>query len=258
MVSIIIAVYNGEKFLRKTIESALNQTVEKEIITVDDCSNDGSSNILKDYEKNSSIIVITNKINSGFCKSVNKGIKKASGEYILVLGQDDLLSSKHCEAMLKYFGKNTSMVFCDFDLMDENDRIYEKMNHCIHRNILIKDLYKRNPIPSVGLIMKTDKLLQVGGYPENKDYPQYGEYHTWIRMALAGDIIFCDDVRAMYRRHKANMTNGFNTKESRIMLNKYDVNCKKQLLNSSQVSFFDKLRIYSYIFGKILKTYLSN
>ncbi len=257
MVSIIIAVYNGEKYIEETITSALRQTISKEIIIIDDCSSDNSYELIKQIaEKNTCIKILKNEKNMGFCKSVNKGLKQGKGKYVLVLGQDDILLPNHCEIMLKSFDYDTSIVFCDYNLIDQDGNIYDTTNHCIHSDKSVKDFYKGNAIPSVGLIMDKNKLVKVGGYPESVEFPQYGEYHTWIRMVLEGDIIFCENIKAKYRRHKDNMTNNFNERKIRKRLNKYFITCKTQILKSPNISLLDKCYIFIYIQYRTLKVFI--
>lgn len=257
MISIIIPVFNGAEYITETIKSALNQNVTKEIIIIDDCSTDNSFEIVNNIcNESNHTYVYKNEINVGFCKSVNRGLQHASGDFILVLGQDDILKPDHCLKMISNFQKNTVMVFCDYDLIDENGVIYNTSNHCTHTNKTINDLYKSNTIPSVGLVISKDKLVKVGGYPENNDFAQYGEYHTWIRLAMEGEIVFCEETRAQYRRHKNNMTNNFREKRIVIKLNKYFVNCKKQILKSTSVSLVDKCFVCLYMYYHLLKAYL--
>lgn len=119
MTSIIIALYNGEKYIEKTIQSLLVQNAEIEIIVMDDCSQDSSTKIVKQMMlKDSRIKLFNNSHNYGFCKTVNEGIKKALGKYIIVLGQDDILDANHIEIMSSKFDDDTVMVFCDYDLID--------------------------------------------------------------------------------------------------------------------------------------------
>lgn len=90
-VSIIIPVYNTEKYLKRCLDSIINQTLENiEIICIDDCSQDNSLGVLKDYEKIDARIkmVILNE-NSGASKARNIGIKRALGEFIGFVDSDD-------------------------------------------------------------------------------------------------------------------------------------------------------------------------
>ena len=87
-VSIIIPVYNGEKYLVKSLESAMNQTLSDiEILCINDCSKDNSLKKLEEYaSKDSRIKIINSTINQGQSKSKNIAIKESTAEYILFLG----------------------------------------------------------------------------------------------------------------------------------------------------------------------------
>jgi len=88
-VSIIIPVYNTEKYLHECINSALNQTYpEIEIIAVNDGSTDSSLNILKEYDKK---IIIVDKKNGGTSSALNAGIRKMTGEWFKWISSDDYL-----------------------------------------------------------------------------------------------------------------------------------------------------------------------
>ena len=125
--SIIIPVYNGEKFIEKTINSCLEQSIAGsiEIIAVDDCSSDSSLKILRNLElQHPNIFVYDNAINLGISKSVNKSLSLAKGEYVIFLGHDDLLRPNHLDTMISEFDYDTSFVHCNADLIDSNDIIF--------------------------------------------------------------------------------------------------------------------------------------
>ena len=95
IVSTIIPVYNVEKYLRQCLDSVLNQTLKDiEVICIDDCSDDGSYEILKEYEqKDKRVKVVKNEINKSAGASRNIGIEMASGKYYHFLDSDDWLES---------------------------------------------------------------------------------------------------------------------------------------------------------------------
>ena len=98
-ISIIIPVYNVEKYISQCLDSAINQSLKNiEIIIVDDCGSDKSTDIVKEYaKKDSRIKIIYNKQNQGPFVSRNNAAIKASGEYLLCLDSDDFLDLKACE-----------------------------------------------------------------------------------------------------------------------------------------------------------------
>lgn len=92
-VSIIIPIYNVEKYVRKTIDSAINQTEKDiEIILVDDGSTDMSGKICDEYAQKDKRIKVIHKVNGGLSSARNAGIKVANSEYIMLLDGDDFLN----------------------------------------------------------------------------------------------------------------------------------------------------------------------
>uniref|UniRef100_UPI00112F8C15 glycosyltransferase family 2 protein n=1 Tax=Campylobacter TaxID=194 RepID=UPI00112F8C15 len=98
-ISIIIPVYNVEKYISQCLDSAINQSLKDiEIIIVDDCGSDKSMDIAQEYAKNDSRIkIIKNSQNMGLFLTRCEGIKSATGEYILNLDSDDFLDLRACE-----------------------------------------------------------------------------------------------------------------------------------------------------------------
>lgn len=101
-VSIAMATYNGERFLRQQLESLLNQTIKPyEILIVDDCSSDGTIDILKEYQERDLVKLQINESNLGVNKTFEKSMRLCSGEYIMFCDQDDVWFPNKVEVTLK-------------------------------------------------------------------------------------------------------------------------------------------------------------
>ena len=99
-VSLIIPVYNAEKYLKQCIRSALNQTLrEIEIICLNDASTDSSLQILEDFAKEDCRVKIINKVNTGYGNTMNIGIDLALGKYIVFLESDDFIKPDMCKKL---------------------------------------------------------------------------------------------------------------------------------------------------------------
>ena len=111
-VSVIIPVYNVEKYLRECLDSVVNQTIKDiEIICVNDGSTDGSLDILNEYCSNDDRFVIINQENQGLSVARNNGLNSASGDYIAFIDSDDyLLNNDYLEKFLKTFNLQLTMV----------------------------------------------------------------------------------------------------------------------------------------------------
>ena len=124
-VSVIVPVYNTEKYLRRCLDSLVNQTLKDiEIIVIEDASPDNANEILKEYEKKykDKVKVFHNKTNKGIGYNRNFGIKKASGKYVLFVDSDDWVDEATCEKMYEKASKDDlDLVICKFHKMLEKD-----------------------------------------------------------------------------------------------------------------------------------------
>lgn len=101
-ISVVVPVYNVEKYLKECIDSIINQTLEDiEIICVNDGSTDSSLEILNDYAKKDSRIIVINKSNSGYGHTMNMGLNAATGEYIGIIESDDFADKNMFEDLYK-------------------------------------------------------------------------------------------------------------------------------------------------------------
>ena len=123
-ISVIVPVYNTEKYLPKCLDSLVNQTLKDiEIIIVNDGSPDNSQKIIDDYVKKYKNIKAFEKKNGGLSDARNYGIKKASGEYIAFLDSDDYVTVDMYEKMYKKaISQEFDMVVCDLNYV-YNDKV---------------------------------------------------------------------------------------------------------------------------------------
>ena len=130
MISIIIPVFNVEKYLRECLDSLLNQTYQDfEVICVDDGSTDESYKILEEYKNKDERFVIIQQNNKGAGAARNRGIELAKGEYIQFLDSDDYFEPNMLEKLCSVAKKNdTDIVVCSARKVDENKNIIESGN----------------------------------------------------------------------------------------------------------------------------------
>ena len=135
-VSIIIPIYNAEKYLRQCLDSCINQTLKEiEIICVNDGSSDDCTNIINEYAQNDKRIKLINQSNQGLSIARNNGLAIASGEYILFLDSDDWLDLSACEITYNQAKKYDN----DF-LLFNYYHYFENKNKCIESNLNINKL----------------------------------------------------------------------------------------------------------------------
>lgn len=121
-VSIIVPVYNSEKYVAETIKSLMSQTLKDiEIILVDDGSKDSSGAICDEYAAKDERIVVIHKENGGLADARNTGMKVATGKYTMFLDADDLFEEDSCENMYNVIEKaQTDYVIGNYQMMDDD------------------------------------------------------------------------------------------------------------------------------------------
>lgn len=126
-VSVIVPIYNTEKFLEKCLDSLVNQTLKEiEIILVNDGSPDNSEEICFSYLKNNEIIKYFKIQNGGCSNARNFGISKATGKYIMFVDSDDYVDLEFCRKMYKKIEREKlDLVSCNFKLVDLEDKVLE-------------------------------------------------------------------------------------------------------------------------------------
>lgn len=123
--SFIVPVYNTEKYLKKCLDSLINQTYKDfEIIVVNDGSTDKSSNIISKYQKKYKNIIVIDKENEGLSMARNRGVQKSSGKYIIFVDSDDYVSNKLLEEVDKKIDDSDILRF----QIATEDEEYTKIN----------------------------------------------------------------------------------------------------------------------------------
>lgn len=136
-VSIIIPIYNVEKYLAKCLDSVLNQTYKNiEIICIDDCGKDNSINILKQYKDNR-IKIIKHEQNKGLAIARNTGIKNATGDYIYFLDSDDYIYENTISDLLNIAIENNSDI--TFSLSEDHIILNKQKPIIVKKSVNLKE-----------------------------------------------------------------------------------------------------------------------
>lgn len=186
-VSIIIPVYNAEKFIGKTIESVLNQTYKNwEMLIFNDKSKDNSLKIIKKYsEKDERIKVVDSKENVGVVAARNKLIEIATGEFIAFLDADDYWKQNKLEKQIKFMRKNNALISCtEYTRVTEDEK--EINNIIIKEVITYEDMLKNNYLGCLTVIYNANKL----GKRYFKERKKNEDYVLWLEIVKETKIIF--------------------------------------------------------------------
>jgi glycosyltransferase involved in cell wall biosynthesis len=163
-VSVVMSVYNGEKYLKEAIDSILNQTFKDfEFIIINDGSTDNSLKIIKSY-KDPRIVLISRK-NKGLVASLNEGIKKARGEYIARQDADDISVKNRLYRQLGLLEKeNKNAVFSFFEMIDDSNKVKNIFTSPIRNIDVYRSLFIRNPLGHGSVMFDKSLFNELGGY----------------------------------------------------------------------------------------------
>lgn len=141
-ISVIVPVYNTEKYVEKCLESLIHQTMKEEIeiIVVNDGSTDHSEEKIKKYEKD---IKYYAKENEGIAKTRNFGIEKATSEYIMFVDADDYVDITLVEKLKPYLEKQIDLIKFKLQKVDEKGNIIEKINGPIFENVTGEEAFDK-------------------------------------------------------------------------------------------------------------------
>ena len=246
-VTVIIPIYNMEKYITEAVDSALNQTYENcEIIVIDDGSTDNTFNILKRYNNNIRYIKQDNK---GLACARNVGIKKSTGDYIALLDADDIWLPDRLTIEVKILDElpEVGLVHSSIYWINENGKKLtnpdEKRKYCsgyIAKYIISRksDIY----CPTV--LFRKSCVNDVGYFDENLTRLGVEDRDLWYRIALKYKIEYVDKPLAKYRYREDSMSKNFNKmqKARYYMINKYFPN-KKHKLNLERRKLLSDLHL---------------
>lgn len=246
IVSIPVAVYNAEKYLRKCLDSLLAQTYRDiEILCVDDCSTDSSRDILKEYAaKDERIKVFYLSQNQGQAKARNYAIEHSVGEIVMFLDSDDWFAEDSLEIMMECFEKNpqTDCVLFDvqyvypdgkmhgyrtppFEVMDGREAFVKSLDWTVHGWYATRsEMYRKYPYDDTCRHYSDDNTTRIHFYHSRE--------------------IRCCTAKYFYRQNSQSVTNIIST--SRLDYIRANESMKRQLLalNVSEdiISFYENQR----------------
>ncbi len=212
-IDILLATYNGEKYLKEQIDSILNQTYKNfRLIISDDCSTDSTRDILKEYEENERIQVYYQEQNLGYIKNFEFLIKQVKNDIYMLSDQDDIwLPEKIEKTYNKLVKEDADLVFTDLEVVDENlNTIYESFNDymLLSRKITkyidsYKFNYLYNCITGCTIMAKKELINKVLPFPSNSKYMVH-DYWLGIITAINGKVAYLNERTIKYRQHGNN------------------------------------------------------
>jgi glycosyltransferase involved in cell wall biosynthesis len=250
-ISVIMAVYNGEQYLNKAIDSILNQTYKNiEFIIINDGSTDKSLKIIRKYAKKDKRIVVVNHNNIGLTRSLNVGIDIASGEYIARMDADDISLTNRFSNFIKYIELNGGIDLYSTPayIINKDDNILKRIPNYFRVNRFEQKLLNYYNSMIHGTLIVQYDILKIYKYNEEYKYSQDFElYHVLIKN---GYTISYDKNNISYqlRVHSNSISNTKKTEQLKLYRKIFkDNNLKFYEQNFMNRVYFKFIDIKNYI-----------
>ena len=257
LVTVLMSIYNGEKYLAEAIKSVLNQTLtDFELLIVDDCSTDKSCDIINSFN-DIRIRLGKNEKNIGQTKSLNIGINASKGKFIARIDQDDLYRKdkllRQVQVVLKY---NYDIVGSWANGINENNNILYKIHHPINDYDTKQSMIIRPPFTHSSLLIKKESLIEVDNYPENIHVAM--DYGLLIKLAIHGCTFsnipeYLTSIR--YHGGSSSMKNKYLLAYETLTLQKktIDIVSNQNLSTFKGVQFYRLIQLIKYIPSNFLQ-----
>jgi len=266
-VSVIMSVYNGAKYLSECIDSILSQTFRDfEFLITDDCSTDGTADILETYRRlDSRIVLIHNSENLGLTKSLNRMIEAAQGYYIARMDADDVALPQRFSRQVSVFQNEpeADIIFTDNDIIDKDSRFVCRAWRPRSAEQIVKVIPHYSYILHPSVMVRKEFFNQIGLYNEACITGQANE--LWTRAKNHGAIFRYLDVPLMkYRINPASVRSvqetGYSFKLAKTCLSNHARQSVFQFLRSMEwkdrIQILVRMAIPFHIYRRLL--YLNN
>jgi glycosyltransferase involved in cell wall biosynthesis len=197
-VSVVMSVYNAERFLRESVESILNQSFSDfEFIIVNDGSSDGTRSILESYQDPR--IILIHQENAGVTKALNSGLKLATGKYVARQDADDVSKPDRLSKQVAFLKANPAvgLLGTRFEFIDEHSQVTRLGALPTDNKTLQQRLPVINQFSHGSVMIRKEALDSVGLFREFFKYAQ--DYDLWLRIAEHYEVCNLPDYLFCYR-----------------------------------------------------------
>lgn len=220
LISIAMATYNGEKYLREQLESIYSQTYKNiEVVVTDDGSTDKTVEILEEYANSHGLRYYINETNLGFVKNFEKAVDLCRGEYIALSDQDDIWLPHKLSTLMENIGNNL-LICSDAKLIDENNNIiaysqFEYSNKSKNISLTFQKLAIRNYVQGCTILMSKELVQYAHPFPLG-----IKSHDHWYGLIAAAHerIMFSKEALILYRQHASNQIGAYHYAASSLLL----------------------------------------
>lgn len=204
-VSVLIPVFNAEKYLAEAIDSIISQTWEDwELVIINDGSTDSSLSIIESYT-DKRIRLINNELNLGLIKTLNKGIELCKGEYVARMDADDVAHPERLQKQVSFLDQNHNHILCgtNADIINNKGEIVGKIMNPTSNTLLQISLLFTNPFIHPSMMIRKSAFKE-SLFDEKALHVE--DFELWTRLATKGKIANLEQALLKYRWHDSNVS----------------------------------------------------
>ncbi len=197
-VSVIMAVYNGEAYLREAVDSILNQTfTDFECLVLDDGSTDATPDILASYDDPR--LIVHSRAHQGHTPSLNDGVRAASGKYVARMDADDVSRPRRLEAQVRELDRSpdTDLVGCYYEVIDPRREVIDRMLLPLDPLYRLWKLQFHNFYAHGSMMARKAAVLAQGCYGDEEIHCE--DYRLWLRMSDSTNSAVIPEYLYQYR-----------------------------------------------------------
>lgn len=212
-ISVVMPVFNVEKFIKEALNSILEQTYTNfELIAINDGSPDNSLQILKQYAKADERIRVISQDNQGLVATLNHGISLARGEYIARMDPDDVSFPRRFEQQVEILDTKPEVVLVagGFEVIDEDSEFLYREVLPVDSDDIKRSMLLRNPIAHGSVMFRKSTFEKIGQYSDSCGPME--DFYLWTQMARLGDIEAVEPAIYRWRVNQAGITSTMSKK----------------------------------------------
>jgi len=206
MISVLMPVYNAERYVAEAIASVLQQSFAQfEFIIVNDGSTDGSRNVISTF--NDRRIILIDQPHQGVAAALNTGLKYARANYIARFDADDICHPDRLEKQLNYLLDNSEYILVGSDveyILENGDFLFNFQCIAHSHDQIMEKLYFYCPFIHPTVMYKKESIINAGGYATNAH--NFEDYLLWTKLANAGKFHNLSEPLVKYRLNSTSVT----------------------------------------------------
>lgn len=206
-VSVVMSVYNGERFLAEAVDSILDQSYQDlELVVIDDGSTDRSAGILEQRRRIDPRLRVFPQSNMGLTRSLNRGVTLSSGRYIARMDADDVADRKRIERQVEFMDAHPAvgLLGTGYYEIDAEGRVLGVKTFPTDDRTLRAALIRYNPFFHASVMLRREVFAEVGLYDER--WPLVEDYEMWLRVAARYQVANLAEPLGMRRYDGVNVS----------------------------------------------------